>query len=154
MATGPPPWYSEPECGRSVGEASVLPGYRIVIRPTMITMPGSQTKQTLKLDDSMYIIISQLKSGKPTSYCCKLRISMVLLENSFLPRQGSDSRCFSSGLSPPVALCSPALFWLTLSAQATQGQWVADGGSPAAAASKFSGIPGRALGDYTAVIWD
>lgn len=55
----------------------------------------------------------------------------------------------SSSCSPPPSFC-----WPTLSAQATQGQWAAKGAALAAAPSKFSGIPGRALGDYTAVIWD
>lgn len=35
-----------------------------------------------------------------------------------------------------------------------RGSGLLMGAALAAAASKFSGIPGRALGDYTAVIWD
>lgn len=87
-------------------------------------------KQTPKLDDSMYIIRSQPRPGRTGWRRRTLRFAMVLLENTSLPRQNSDPRCFSSGLFLPVALRSPALCWLTRWAQATQGQWAADGGSP------------------------
>lgn len=125
-----PTWGSEPECGRSVGVAPLHPDCRPVIRPMRSLTPGSHTKQTPKLDDPMCILVSQRGSGSPGSHGCKLGISTGLPENASLPSRAPAQRCFSSGLFLPVAPRSPALFWLTLSARATQGQWAADGGSP------------------------
>lgn len=111
-------------------------------------------KQTPKLDDSMYIIRSQPRPGRPGWHRRTLRISMVLLENASLPRQNRDPRCFSSGLFFQL-LCAPQLCsGLHTGPRPPRGSGLLMGAAPAAAASKFSGIPGRALGDYTAVIWD
>lgn len=79
---------------------------------------------------------------------------VVLLEKSSLPGAEPWLEAFSSGLFLPVAPRSPGVVLAHTLGPGHPGQRAADGSSPAAAPSKFSGIPGRALGDYAAGIWD
>ena len=123
---------------------------RTVRRPMMSITPGSHTKQTPEPHDFTYIVVSQVGSGRPGSHGCKLRTSTVLLEDASLPRQSARSEVFFH----QVSFSQLVRALLRSRPRPPRGSGLLMGAAPAAAASKFSGIPGRVLGDYTAVIWD
>lgn len=79
-------------------------------------------------------------------------ILMVLLEKPSLPRQSGGGVFHQASvlqLLPPPQL----LLAYTLSPGHPGSQWAVKGAA-LQLLLQFSGIPGRALGDYTAVIWD